>query len=104
VNLNEDEDEDEDDGDEYSNHYEYEFYIDKKLFIINKNLLQQSIGFIKEVLGNDPMFYYNSKNPIEKIFYTIIPNCNIIIETNNIEPILDDGSIYMRSLIININC
>ena len=92
------------DNEEYSNYYEYEFYINKKLLTLNKNILPKSIGFIKSVLGNDLMLYYNCKNPIGERFYTIIPNCNIIIETDNIKPILNDRSIFIRSLIINIDC
>jgi hypothetical protein len=57
----------------------------------------QSIPFVKQVLGNDTMSYYNNSS-----YQTFIPTCNIIIQTDDLKLILEDKSVYLRSLIINI--
>jgi hypothetical protein len=89
-------DSDEDDQ-EYSMFYEYDFYIKNKLLIFDINVFMQSIPFVKQVLGNDTMSYYNNSS-----YQTFIPTCNIIIQTDDLKLILEDKSVYLRSLIINI--
>jgi hypothetical protein len=90
--VDESDDEDDDDADE-------SMYTKKKLLLFQEDIFTLCESYIKEVLGVDPIQYYDGK----KNKYTK-PVCNLLVKINTLQPLLEkDLSINMRAIIIDIN-
>ena len=92
--------EDDDDEDsECADIRECELYINKKLLIFNKKILQHhyQCAFIKEIVGYDKMFYYRPDGGCK----LIQPCCNVIVDVN--KRINIHRSLMMRAVIINLD-
>lgn len=99
-NFKDEDDDDEDvDEDEYDTTLldEHNLYINKKLLIFNEKIILKCPGFIKEVVGNDTMIYYNPIIGIEQIN----PICNIIVYADKY--ITMDSGLKRRTVFIKLN-